>query len=143
MDDAKFFGGLLPETAELAKKHRWRCEEHGLHIVFTSGWRSPDEQKALFQKGREYQDGIGWTVVNSHQVVTNATADHAPHCRGAAYDCAPVDDKERIDWNRLDLFVSMAKYAPTPLIWGGTWPKLKDFPHFELPNWRGLPLKET
>ncbi|HYV49767.1 MAG TPA: M15 family metallopeptidase [Myxococcaceae bacterium] len=25
------------------------------------------------------------------------------------------------------------------LIWGGDFKKLKDFPHFEVPDWRGLP----
>ena len=29
------------------------------------------------------------------------------------------------------------------LVWGGDWLKLKDFCHFELPDWRSLPVPEA
>lgn len=139
MTDSEFFSGLLPEMAQLALLHRNACHAHGISIVFTAGWRSPAAQMALYEKGRVHT-AAGWSVIHAHEVVTNATPEHAPHCRGAAYDCAPVVN-ERIDWNNLALFEAVAKFAPPGLTWGGVWPKLKDLPHYELPYWRGLPLK--
>jgi peptidoglycan L-alanyl-D-glutamate endopeptidase CwlK len=133
MNDATFFGGLLPELAAKAKLHRAACAARGLSIVFTSGWRSPEEQTKLYAQGR---------TLPGH-IVTNALPEKAPHCRGAAYDLVPIFD-EQAAWDRLDLFQAAADFARgLGLVWGGTWPKLKDLPHFELPGWRELPLKES
>lgn len=142
MDDAHFIAGLRPELAELAQLHRRRCHAMGISIVFTAGWRSPQEQTALYEKGRAWERGIGWHVIDPHLIVTNAVPEHAPHCRGAAYDCAPIVN-EHIDWNNHALFDAVSRCAPPGLLWGGTWPKLKDLPHYELPGWRSLPLKEA
>jgi hypothetical protein len=141
--DAAFFAGLLPQLADLARAHRARCEAHGLKLVWISGFRSPAEQIANYAKGRKQNLDGSWSIVDDHQVVTRALPKDAPHCRRAAYDVAPVDQHERIDWNRLDLFQAVASHAPPGLIWGGSWPKLKDLDHFELPGWRFLPLPPT
>jgi peptidoglycan L-alanyl-D-glutamate endopeptidase CwlK len=134
--------GLLPELAAKARTHLSRCEAEGLAIALTAGWRSPEEQMVLFTKGRICEDGA-WSVVDPKRVVTNATPEHAPHCRGAAYDLVPIV-AEKPAWDRLDLFAEVGRIGKAlGLVWGGDWPKLKDMPHFELPNWRGLPLKDN
>ena len=82
-----------------------------------------------------------WSVTDHGITVTNAMPDKAPHCRGAAYDLCPLVN-EKPAWDRLDLFQAIASFAPPGLTWGGSW-KFRDLPHFELPNWRDLPLKDT
>ena len=139
MTDFQFMAGLRPELAALALAHRQACEEAGIPLVFLSGLRSPEEQMALYTKGRAVEHGV-WVVTDPHLVVTNALPDHTPHCIGAAYDCAPVlQPGHRIDWNRIDLFEKVGRLAPVGLTWGGSWPRFKDLPHFELTHWRTIP----
>lgn len=138
MRDAEFFSGLVAELAEAAKIHRERCVRDGLPFVFTSGRRTVAEQLALYGQGREHTPE-GWKVVDHSKIVTNALPDEAPHCRGAAYDLAPLS-KEKIDWTRIDLFQAVAERMPTGLSWAGTWRgKLHDYGHYELTSWRQLP----
>ena len=48
-----------------------------------------------------------------------------------------------IDWNNLARFKALsafvlakAKKLGVPIVWGGSWPKLRDMPHYELgPDW--------
>jgi peptidoglycan L-alanyl-D-glutamate endopeptidase CwlK len=58
-----------------------------------------------------------------------------------AYDLAPLP----IDWNDTARFGVMADHIKTAaavenvqVVWGGDWKSIKDFPHFELKNWRSL-----
>lgn len=58
-----------------------------------------------------------------------------------AVDCAPWP----IDWSDLNRFSEMAsvilKHAAklnVALTWGGHWISIKDYPHFELSNWKQL-----
>lgn len=142
MSDFKIFAGLRNELAQMAIEHRAACEAIGLPLVFISGRRSPEEQMALYVKGRSVnKDGI-WVVTDPHLVVTNALPDHDPHVIGAAYDCAPAPG-HRIDWNRIDLFERVGRLAPVGLTWGGSWPRLRDMCHFELSHWRQLQEQET
>lgn len=135
--------GLLPDVATKCRAHIAQCAALGIPLLLSSGWRSPDEQMALWTKGRIFNATTGiWSVVDPKRVVTNAEPEHAPHCRGAAYDVVPIVG-EKAAWDRLDLFQRIGEAGEALLLtWGGRWPKLKDMPHFELPNWRGLPLKE-
>ena len=125
--------GLLPELRVLAERHLAACSQRGVTVAITSGWRSPAEQRRLYAKGR----------TTPGPIVTNATPAKAPHCRGAAYDVVPVI-REKPTWDALDLFLIVGlEGEKLGLVWGGRWPKLKDMPHFELPDWRRLPLKES
>jgi hypothetical protein len=141
MYDADFFSGLVPELASLARQHRSACEAKGLHLVFVEGRRTFDQQMAKFDQGRA-RTLAGWKVVDASKVVTLALPMQSPHCRGAAYDCAPTDQHERIDWLRLDLFKAVADLAPAGLTWGGTFP-IHDLDHFELSTWRSIPYDLT
>lgn len=55
-------------------------------------------------------------------------------------DCAPLP----LNWNDIGSFRRMADTVKTaaahlsvPIVWGGDW-HMKDYPHFELTNWRDL-----
>jgi len=133
--------GLVPELAEKARLHRSIAEHMGIDIVFTSGRRTWAEQIEAYGRGRQRSES-GWIVVNPAEIVTFALPDQAPHCRGAAYDIVPVV-AERLAWGRLDLFEELGKIGlGIGLVWGGSWRKLKDMPHFELKEWRSLPPPE-
>jgi peptidoglycan L-alanyl-D-glutamate endopeptidase CwlK len=131
--------GLAIPLQELARQFEHRCELRGIDIVFTSGKRSWQEQIDAYHKGR-MESPQGWIVVDPARVVTHALPDRAPHCRGGAFDVAPIV-RERPAWDRLDIFAEMGHIGrECGLVWGGDWTRLKDMPHFELPNWRDLPL---
>lgn len=133
--------GLHADLQAKAHQHQVRAHAMGIDIVFTAGFRTPAEQTMLYQKGRRYDMASGvWHVADPSKVVTNALPDHAPHCRRAAYDLVPIVN-EKAAWDRLDLFAELGRIGKElGLVWGGDWPKLKDMPHFELPNWRSLPM---
>jgi len=139
--DFKLFVGLRKELVEMAIAHRVACEAIGLPLVFISGRRSPEEQTALYARGRSVNAAGIWVVTDPHLVVTNALPDHDPHVIGAAYDAAPAPG-HRIDWNRIDLFEKVGRLAPVGLTWGGSWPRFKDLCHYELTGWRHLPPPE-
>lgn len=131
--------GLHVDLQPKARSHRERAFHSGIEIMFTAGRRTWQEQIDAFSKGRA-PSPEGWQVVDASKIVTLALPEHAPHCRGAAYDIVPIVN-ERARWDRLDLFVELGRIGKElGLVWGGDWPKLKDCPHFELPNWRLLPM---
>lgn len=134
--------GLLPDVASKCRAHIARCASMGIPLLLYSGLRSAQEQLAEFTKGRAFNATTGiWSVVDHKRVTTNGDSEHTPHCRGAAYDLVPIVN-EKAAWDRLDLFLKVGEVGEAiGLVWGGRWPKLKDMPHFELPNWRDLPLK--
>lgn len=139
MTDSEFFSKLVPECAQAAKIHRDRCERSGLAVVFVRGFATWAEQIACYETGRE-RTPTGWKTVEPSKIVTHALPDEDPHCRGAAYDIAPLF-KDKLDWTRIDLFQAIAEFMPDGLSWSGTWHgRLKDYGHYELSNWRMLPV---
>lgn len=139
MNDTIFFSGLVPDLAALARQHRERAHALGLSIIFTAGARTWSEQIDDFAKGR-VRTATGWEIVNPEAVVTHALPDVDPHVRRGAYDLCPIVN-ERAAWDRLDLFDELGRIGEElGLVWGGRWPHLVDRPHFELRNWRELPL---
>lgn len=61
-----------------------------------------------------------------------------------AVDCAPLP----LNWSNIHSFEVMASVVKAaaqqlniPIVWGGDWRTIKDFPHFELTNWRELAEK--
>jgi hypothetical protein len=160
--DDDFYAGLLPELAALAKEHKAKCEAAKLHVQFSGdgGYRPPSVQTRLYRQGRELTP-TGWVVVDEKKVVTNATAAHAPHCRRAAYDLWLLFGKPKEGHLRLatmdpkDGWTS-AEIEQQTILWGAVvrigaelglepgahWPKLKDWPHFQLPDWRSFPMPQ-
>lgn len=48
-----------------------------------------------------------------------------------------------LDWTNIASFVAVSKVILStaeelgvPLVWGGTWTSIKDYPHYELTPWR-------
>lgn len=74
-----------------------------------------------------------------------------PHGRGAAVDAYPAIldptgtyvvaiHRSAVDQDDVDRFATYGELAQKHgLEWGGSWPKFKDLPHVQCPNWRELP----
>lgn len=83
------------------------------------GLRSKNRQRQMFINGRSQ-------TLNSK------------HVTGHAIDIAPLVNN-KIPWENNSYFFEVAEAMKksaaslkTPLIWGGDWPKFKDYSHFEL-----------
>lgn len=130
---------LLPELAAKAREHRARAHALGLDVVFDSCARTWQEQMKLYEQGRQ-RSASGWIILDEKKIVTKALPDHDPHVRRAAYDLVPIVN-EREAWTRIDLFQELGRIGKElGLVWGGDWKNLHDYDHFELANWRALPL---
>lgn len=79
---------------------------------------------------------------------SNATFGKSPHNYAPCFAVDVIPYPFNGDWNdkslvpRLktiaDEFKSAGAAMRVPIVWGGDWTSLKDFPHMELANWRTL-----
>lgn len=96
----------------------------------TCTYRSNSDQNDLYARGRSKKG----------QIVTNAKGGESPHnfLPAQAFDVGFKNKDGSLSWS-LSLFKSfseiMLRHDPT-LVWGGNWNTIKDFPHFETPDWR-------
>lgn len=91
---------------------------HAIEVL--CGYRSRDEQEAAFKAGR-----------------SKLRFPYSKHNKmpAMAVDLAPLP----IDWDDLARFQALgavvlakADALGLPLSWGGAWPRLRDYPHFEI-----------
>lgn len=144
---------------------RQKCESHialakdaGLHTLVMAGYRTWSDQIKEYAKGRA-MTAKGWEVVDEQAVRTRALPDRDPHCRRAAYDLWLLDGHSGQGHWRLATMDPNDGWTPQEIerqtiLWaalvrigselgmvcGANWPKLKDWPHFERPDWRDLPV---
>ncbi|ETT50213.1 M15 family metallopeptidase [Paenibacillus sp. FSL H7-689] len=123
--------GLHPLVAENEKLLASKAVRRGIEIVITHGYRSSEEQDALFNQGRS----------SAGNIVTNARGGESYHNYGLAIDFAlrtpegdVVWDMERddngngkADWMEV---VDLAKELD--FTWGGDWANFPDYPHLQM-----------
>ncbi|MEK4529720.1 MULTISPECIES: M15 family metallopeptidase [Paenibacillus] len=123
--------GLHPVVAENEKLLASKAVRRGIEIVITHGYRSSEEQDALFNQGRS----------SAGNIVTNARGGESYHNYGLAIDFAlrtpegdVVWDMERddngngkADWMEV---VDLAKELD--FTWGGDWANFPDYPHLQM-----------
>ncbi|WP_244897359.1 M15 family metallopeptidase [Marinococcus halophilus] len=123
------------------RKNEWiqRAEQQGIQVVVTDGYRSVEEQNALYAQGRTTQG----------EIVTQARGGESYHNYGLAIDFAlRTPDGELVwDMERDDNGNGKADWTEAVEIakelgfnWGGDWPGFKDYPHLEMTF--GLSLEE-
>lgn len=118
MDKLKF---LKPKVKNLALVLQKKAKEKGIDIIFTSTFRSIEEQNKLYARGR--------TVPG--KIVTNARGGDSFHNYGVAFDICPVIAGKAI-WNDLRIFNQIGKIGQEiGLEWGGVWKGFVDRPHFQ------------
>jgi peptidoglycan L-alanyl-D-glutamate endopeptidase CwlK len=99
----------------------------GKTLLLTCTYRSPAEQQALYAQGRSAPGQI----VTQLDGVTHFSNHNCKPAR-AVDVCVLIGGK--VSWDP-------AAYAPLGplaikygLVWGGSWPHFKDYPHLELPK---------
>ncbi|WP_338589645.1 M15 family metallopeptidase [Paenibacillus sp. Y5S-9] len=123
--------GLHPVVAENESLLVRKAARRGIEIIITHGYRSSEEQDALFNQGRS----------SAGNIVTNARGGESYHNYGLAIDFAlrtpdgdVVWDMERddngngkADWMEV---VDLAKELG--FTWGGDWANFPDYPHLQM-----------
>ncbi|WP_413406671.1 M15 family metallopeptidase [Paenibacillus amylolyticus] len=131
IQDAVPITGLHPVVAENEELLVRKATRRGIEIVITHGYRSSEEQDALFNQGRS----------SAGNIVTNARGGESYHNYGLAIDFAlrtpegdVVWDMERddngngkADWMEV---VDLAKELG--FTWGGDWANFPDYPHLQM-----------
>lgn len=91
-----------------------------------------DAQRGRGEQERAFKQG------NSKAHFGQSAHNYAP---AVAMDICPYP----IDWNDVPKFVAMSKVVKAKakalgveLVYGGDWKSIKDYPHFELANWKQL-----
>jgi peptidoglycan L-alanyl-D-glutamate endopeptidase CwlK len=110
-----------PDLARVVRRaEEILSERHALDMLVVEGLRSKARQEMLVKTGAS-------RTLNSR------------HLTGHAVDLAPILQGEvRWDWPLFyhisDAMHRAADEEAVHIIWGGTWRKFKDGPHFELPR---------
>lgn len=110
---------LIPNFQKKVDRFLEEAKAQGFDLRITSGYRSPQEQQALYEQGRTKPGNI----------VTNAKGlpvCQSSHCKGIAIDIVDRKKGYNIDWAKL------AKIGKAcGMKWGGDWASFPDKPHFE------------
>ena len=96
------------------------CEKAGIYLIITEGFRTVEQQEALYAKGR----------TKPGKIVTNARGNSysSQHMWGVAFDVAINDSKHLYDASLIKKVAKLAKKIG--LGWGGDWKSFPDMPHF-------------
>lgn len=109
---------LRPKVRALAEMLIGACKKEGFDVIVSRGFRSTEEQDALYELGRTKPGNI----------VTNARGGSSYHNYGVAFDVRPVvSDAEKAEY--------YARIGPIGeklgLEWGGRWTEFLDPPHYQ------------
>ena len=98
----------------------------GHDLLITCTKRSPEEQTALYAKGRTVP---GLRVTNVDGIRVKSNHNYTP---ARAIDVAVVT-QGKVSWLPSD-YAPLGELAKRyDLVWGGQWTSLRDYPHLELP----------
>lgn len=108
-----------------------KCEEKGIYLIITEGFRTKKHQDDLYAKGR----------TKPGKIVTNAKGStySSQHMWGIAFDIAINDSKLLYDAATIKKVAKIAKSIG--LGWGGDWRSIVDTPHFYLKKWGSTTTK--
>lgn len=123
---------IYPHLLILIEKLIENCLARGMNYYVISGFRSPEEQDALFAKGRDKKG----KVTDKSKVVTNAKAWQSNHNYSVAVDlCHDSDIKTaglQPNWNPENYQVLAEEAQKLGLESGFYWTTIKDRPHVQL-----------
>ena len=116
---------LLPEVRPLARALVHKAAGMGIQIRILSGFRTYEEQAALYAQGRTAPG----------RVITNARPGYSNHNFGIAFDVGVFEGSRYLGESPKYKAVG-ALGMDIGLEWGGSWKTLVDEPHFQLrPPW--------
>ncbi len=114
---------LQPELKTKLAMFQRACAAAKIDILVTQGYRTPEEQEALYAQGRTKPGKI---VTQLRGIGKNPSK----HCQGKAFDiCFLVNKKVSYSgpWEKVGLIGKNCG-----LQWGGYWTGFQDKPHFEI-----------
>ena len=121
----KSISTLLPEVRPLARALVHKASALGIQIRVISGFRTYEEQAALYAQGR----------TTPGRVITNARPGYSNHNFGIAFDVGVFEGARYLGESPKYKAVG-ALGMDIGLEWGGSWKTLVDEPHFQLrPDW--------
>ncbi|MEK4606533.1 LysM peptidoglycan-binding domain-containing protein [Geobacillus sp. FSL W8-1251] len=111
-----------PVVADKARQLITKAYNEGIYVVITQGYRSKEEQDALYAQGRS----------KPGKIVTNARGGDSYHNYGLAIDFALMNPDGSISWNVDAKWKRVAQIGKSfGLEWGGDWKSFPDYPHFQ------------
>ena len=123
--------GLDPTLVAKAQQLKTLAAQEGIDLAITAGHRSREDQARLYAQGRTTPGGI----------ITYAKPGTSRHESGRAIDVVPLKDGKP-DWKSPHWRRLGELGQQLGLEWGGTWKRLNDRPHFQLPA-TTAPLQAT
>lgn len=129
----KHIATLLPEVQPMARALVQKAAASGITIRVISGFRSYEEQDALYAQGRS----------KPGRKVTNARGGYSAHNFGIAFDIGVFSGSRYLGDSPKYRAVG-ALGMDMGLDWGGNWTSIVDQPHFDLrPGWaKGMSQRE-
>jgi peptidoglycan L-alanyl-D-glutamate endopeptidase CwlK len=123
---------LQPLLQVKARYHLNLCEQEGIDLLIYCTLRTNGEQAELYAQGRS----------KPGRIVTYAKPGSSAHNYGLAYDCVPLRHGKPV-WGAkgadLELWQRVGRLGKSlGLEWAGDWTKFKEFPHFQIPQWRAF-----
>lgn len=123
---------LQPLLRQKALYHVSMCEAAGIDLLIYCTLRPAAEQAELYARGR----------TKPGKIVTYAKPNSSAHQFGLAYDCVPLRQGKAV-WGTkgadLDLWWHVGRIGKSlGLEWAGDWTKFREFPHFQVPQWRAF-----
>lgn len=116
---------LVERFKKLAEEY---VKDHpGRSLIVTCTFRSVEEQKRLYAKGRT---APGKIITNADGVRKRSLHNHFP---ARAIDCA-VSDGGKVLWDEDFYWPILPLARKHELISGGSWVSFQDWPHVELPR---------
>lgn len=108
-------------------KAEYEKDNPGKHLIVTCTYRSPDEQWELYQHGRSKPGPVvtqldGRIKRSNHNVKPSRAIDFAVVVNG------------KVSWSDQEYLIVGPYMERHGLVWGGSWPHFKDYPHVELPK---------
>lgn len=130
---------LHPIVEEKKEELIEKAKDIGISVIITDGFRSAEEQDAIYQRGRETEGTI----------VTYAKGGESYHNYGLAIDFALQTDDDNIIWdleydgnqNGESDWMEVVEIAKElGFSWGGDFTRFKDYPHLQMDF--GLSIRE-
>ncbi|WP_406944470.1 peptidoglycan-binding protein [Halobacillus sp. SY10] len=127
-------GEVYPAVKDKAILIIRKAYDEGINVQMSSGFRSFQRQRELFNQGR---------YGNSGKIVTHAEPGQSVHNYGLAIDYFLTTwDGSKATWSVNKSWIRVAEIGKSlGLSWGGDWISFKDYPHLELTgglSWRDL-----
>ena len=115
--------GVHPLVATKARQLIERAYREGINVIITQGFRTIEEQNALYAQGR----------TKPGKIVTNARGGYSYHNFGLAFDFAVLNADGSVNWNVDEKWKRVGAIGKSlGLEWGGDWKDFKDYPHFQM-----------